>query len=230
MKEQILADLRESILQGRRHAADEGLTEDLVGRPGAVELTKTALEQGIDLKEILAQGLNDAMTEVGKRYASGEYFIPDMLAAAEAVGVAMEVLKPHLAQQKEKTKGKFILATVEKDQHDIGKNIVGLMLRGAGFEVVDLGTDVPAREIASAVAAEGADFVGLSALLDTTMRYMRKTIAELEKQGLREKVKVLIGGAPTSPEFAAEIGADSHCKDAFAAVAAAESFIRGGKN
>lgn len=144
-----------------------------------------------------------------------------MLSAAEAVGSVMDTLEPYLINEGTTTKGKFLLATVEKDQHDIGKNIVGIMLKGAGFQVIDLGISVPAADIARAVEEEKPDFLGLSALLNTTMSYMQTTINLLEERGLRSNLKILIGGAPTSPEFAAEIGADAHCKDAFAAVSTA---------
>jgi len=191
-------------------------------------LVRKSLAQGIAAGRILVEAISGGMEIVGRKFEQGEYYIPDMLASAEAVGVAMEILAPHLtAAANLKPKGKFILATVEKDQHDIGKNIVGIMLKGAGFQLVDLGVNVPACRIADAIEREGADFVGLSALLDTTMRYMGHTIEELKRRQLRSRVKVLIGGAPTSPEFAREIGADAHCKDAFAAVETANRLAEG---
>ena len=134
----------------------------------------------------------------------------------------MELLKPHLLKGGLEHKGKFIVATVQGDQHDIGKNVVAILLGGAGFEVIDLGVDVSPDDIVAAVQREEAEFLGLSALLTTTMMFMKETIDKLEEAGLRSKVKVLIGGAPISAEFAQEIGADGYGKDAFHAVALAE--------
>lgn len=221
----LIQAIRYNVLQGRRDKDDEGLEEDMVGQPGVVELVQQALEKGVPVKDILLHGLTEGMNEVGKKFESKEYFIPDMLSAAEAVGAVMDILEPYLLKQGERSKGKFVLATVEKDQHDIGKNIVGIMLKGAGFQVVDLGISVPAQGIVAAVEREKPQFLGLSALLDTTMRFMRDTIELLEEKGLRSQVKILIGGAPTSPEFAEKIGADAHCKDAFAAVATANKMV-----
>lgn len=219
---ELMEAIKENIIQGRRNAEDEGLVDELLGEPGVAELITEALDRGMDGGEILVQAVTAGMQVVGQKFEKREYYIPDMLAAAEAVGTAMDVLEPHLGKTGTgAAKGKFILATVEKDQHDIGKNIVGIMLKGAGFQLVDLGVGVPAERIVRAVEEEEADFVGLSALLDTTMRYMAETIEQLETRRLRPRVKVIIGGAPTSPEFAATIGADAHCKDAFAAVATA---------
>ncbi|MFZ5633003.1 MAG: cobalamin B12-binding domain-containing protein [Bacillota bacterium] len=211
-----------NVIQGRRNKDDEGLEEDLTGRPGVRELVQEALNAGAPVRDILLNGLSDGMKVVGEKFERKEYFIPDMLASAEAVGVAIDVLEPYLVKEGQGLRGKFVLATVKNDQHDIGKNIVGILLKGAGFKVVDLGINVPSAAIVEAARREQADFVGLSALLDTTMCYMGEAIKELEAAGLRDKVRVIIGGAPTSPEFAAKIGADAHCRDAFAAVETAE--------
>lgn len=224
---QLIDAIKYNVIQGRRNSEDEGLEDDLAGKPGVEELVREALEKGVPLQDILLKGLSAGMQVVGEKFEHREYFIPDMLAAAEAVGVVMDILEPHLVKEGQNIKGKFILATVEKDQHDIGKNIVGIMLKGAGFKVLDLGTNVPSAEIVAAVQKEQPGFLGLSALLDTTMPFMEKTIGELEAAGLRGSVKVLVGGAPTSPEFAAKIGADAHCRDAFAAVAATEKLAGG---
>lgn len=223
----LLELIKKNIIQGRRNQADEGLEEELTGRPGVAELVKEALAAGIPPEQILVRAVSEGMQAVGEKYSCGQYFIPDMLAAAEATGVAVDLLAPYLTKgEKNQMKGKFILATVEKDQHDIGKNIVGIMLKGAGFRVIDLGTNVPAAQVVDAAEHEQAEFIGLSALLDTTMGYMSGTIQELQKRNLREKVKVLIGGAPTSREFAREIGADAYCPDAFAAVETANRYAR----
>jgi len=221
----LISAIRYNVLQGRRNKDDEGLEDDMIGQPGVEELVKEALEKEVPVQEILLHGLTDGMKQVGEKFERKEYFIPDMLSAAEAVGSVMDILEPYLQSQGTSSKGKFILATVEKDQHDIGKNIVGIMLKGAGFQVVDLGINVPANEIVTAVEREKPDFLGLSALLDTTMRYMQDTINLLKEKGLRSGIKILIGGAPTSPEFARQIGANAHCKDAFAAVSTANAMV-----
>jgi 5-methyltetrahydrofolate--homocysteine methyltransferase len=165
------------------------------------------------------------MNEVGQRFESGEFLIPDMLASAEAVGAAMNVLAPHLEQAGVERKGKFVIATVAGDLHDIGKNIVAIMLKGAGLEVIDLGTDVKAEKIVESVVEHKPMFLGLSALLTTTMREMENVINRLKDASVRDDIKVLIGGAPTSAEFARKIGADNFCSDVFAAVAVVKGSI-----
>ena len=197
---------------------DEGFDEGLEGKPAVVELINEAVEKKMDAKDIVLQGLTKAMNEVGEKFETGEYLIPDMLASAECVGAGMDILGPLLMQAGIESKGKFLIATVAGDLHDIGKNIVAIMLKGAGYEVIDLGNDVPTERIVSAVRDHQAAFLGLSALLTTTMREMEAVIAELKDSGLRDNVKVLIGGAPTSKEFANKIGADAYCTDAFQAI------------
>ncbi len=231
MSEDYIEKIVSNVLQGRRDKDDEGIDEGFEGQPGVTELVEEALEQGMDVEKILAEGLSRGMELVGEKYETGEYFIPDMLSSAEAVGAAMEIMEPHLVKKGSKEgKGKVIMATVEKDIHDIGKNLVSIMLKGAGFAVVDLGINVPASRIADEVEKEEAGLIGLSALLDTTMPLMAKTIKELESRNLRDKVKVIIGGAPTSDQFAQEIGADAYGADAFAAVTLAEKLmVRGDK-
>jgi 5-methyltetrahydrofolate--homocysteine methyltransferase len=158
------------------------------------------------------------MEIVGEKFEKNEYLIPDMLASAECVGVAMDLLAPHLVKAGVESKGQFVIATVAGDLHDIGKNIVAIMLKGAGYNVVDLGTDVSVDRIVVTVKEIRAPFLGLSALLTTTMRVMGDVIEKLVQEGLRDNVRVLIGGAPTSKAFAKEIGADAHCQDAFDAI------------
>jgi 5-methyltetrahydrofolate--homocysteine methyltransferase len=227
MKKDLIESIVENVLQGRRNKNDEGIEEGAVGQPGVAELVKDALDSGIGTNEILLDGLSRGMGLVGEKYESGEYFIPDMLTAAEAVEAGMAVMEPYIIKNgKSGGKGKIIMATVEKDLHDIGKNLVCIMLRGAGFTVVDLGIDVPAARIAEAAEEEGAGVVGLSALLNTTMINMGEVVKELEAKGLRDRVKVLIGGAPTSEDFAREIGADGYGKDAFAAIREAEKLLK----
>lgn len=230
MKDELIERIVENVLQGRRNKEDEGIEEDYAGEPGVAELVQEALDSGIDTNTILLKGLSAGMEQVGQKYETGEYFIPDMLTAAEAVEAGMKVMEPHLAGEgASEGKGKVVMATVEKDLHDIGKNLVSIMLRGAGFNVVDLGIDVPAARIVEAAEEEKADLVGLSALLNTTMVNMEDVIKELENKGLRDKIKVIIGGAPTSDDFADEIGADAYGKDAFAAIRAAEQLLSGGE-
>ncbi len=227
MSKDVIDQIVNNVLQGRRNKDDEGIEEGMAGDPGVAELVQEALDSGIDTNEILLKGLSKGMEMVGEKYETGEYFIPDMLTAAEAVEEGMKVMEPHLVKGEGSSgKGKVIMATVEKDLHDIGKNLVAIMLKGAGFTVVDLGIDVPAARIVEAAEEEGAGLVGLSALLNTTMSNMGDVVKELEKKGMRDQVKVLIGGAPTSQEFAEEIGADSYGKDAFAAIKEAEKLLK----
>lgn len=217
--QQLLEKMAFNVTQGRVVAEDEGIDEGLEGQPAVTELVEEALEQDINPKSIVLDGLTQAMDVVGKKFDEGTYLIPDMLASAECVGAAMDILSPHLLKAGVESKGKFIIATVAGDLHDIGKNIVSIMLKGAGYEVVDLGADVTTDQIIEAVRDNQAPYLGLSALLTTTMRVMGDVIAKLEKEGLRDTVKVLIGGAPTSQDFANQIGADAYCKDAFEAIA-----------
>jgi 5-methyltetrahydrofolate--homocysteine methyltransferase len=217
-KQELLKKIAENVIQGRVVAEDEGFDEGFEGQPAVTELVEKALAEKIDPKEIVLESLTGSMEEVGRKFDSGEYLIPDMLASAECVGAAMDILGPHLAGAGVESKGKFVLATVAGDLHDIGKNIVAIMLKGAGFEVQDLGNDVTTERIVSAVKETGAGYLGLSALLTTTMREMQTVIEALEKEGLREKTRVLIGGAPTSADFAKDIGADAYCRDAFHAI------------
>jgi 5-methyltetrahydrofolate--homocysteine methyltransferase len=218
MDQQILLDkIALNVIQGRLEAEDEGFDEGLEGKPAVTELVKEAIRDGVDPKSIVLEALTRSMEVVGEKFESGEYLIPDMLASAECVGVAMDLLSPHLLKAGVETKGKFVISTVQGDLHDIGKNIVSIMLKGAGYEVIDLGADVPTERIIEAVKEHQAPYLGLSALLTTTMRAMGDVIVKLKEEGIRESVKVLIGGAPTSREFADQIGADAHCKDAFEA-------------
>ncbi len=218
MSEDILALLKENVIQGRATSEDEGLMGDMAGKPAVAELTQEALKKHINLEKIIKEGLTEGMQVVGDKFATKEYFIPDMLASAEAVTKAMDILRPHLEKSGVESKGKFVIATVKGDLHDIGKNIVAILLRGSGYEVTDLGTNVPEEKIVDVVRESQPDFVGLSALLTTTMDSMGDVIESLKKNGLRDKVKVLVGGAALSQEFADEIGADAYCLDGFQAL------------
>jgi len=221
--EDILALIRENVIQGRVTQDDDGFNEGMVGQPGVSELTEKALAQSISPRDIINGGLTEGMDIVGQKYETKEYYIPDMLASAEAVGAAMEVLEPHLAESGIKPKGKVIVATVKGDLHDIGKNIVSILLRGAGYMVKDLGNDIDPQTIVAAVREEKPQFLGLSALLTSTMIHMKETIQALTESGLRDKVKVIIGGAAVSEEFANSIGADGYGADGFQAVRVIEA-------
>ena len=223
MTEDIINLIRENVIQGRVTRDDEGMEEGMVGQSAVTELTKEALASGIGVENIINKGLTKGMAIVGQKFETEEYFIPDMLASAEAVGAAMEILEPHLASSGVKVKGKIIVATVKGDLHDIGKNIVSILLRGAGYTVKDLGNDIDPQVIVDAVRDEGAEFLGLSALLTSTMVHMKDVIEALIESGLRDKVKVIVGGAPVSEEFAQSIGADGYGADGFQAVAIVES-------
>ena len=220
----IIERIRVNVIQGRVEAEDEGIEEGMEGQPAVTELVEEALEKGIDPKQIVLDGLTKGMNEVGEKFERGEYLIPDMLASAECVGAAMDILAPHLEKAGVESRGKFVIATVAGDLHDIGKNIVSIMLKGAGYEVVDLGTDVATDKIVQYLKEQNASFLGLSALLTTTMRVMEEVVQKLKAAGIRDQVKVLIGGAPTSEEFAREIGADAHCRDAFQAIEVLKSY------
>ena len=217
-EKEIIAKIAFNVIQGRVTAEDEGFDEGLEDQPAVMELIKRAIEMKIDAKKIVIDGLTGSMETVGEKFDRGEYLIPDMLAAAECVGAAMDLLGPFLADAGVESKGRFVLATVAGDLHDIGKNIVAIMLKGAGFDVMDLGNDVTTDRIVSEIKESGAGYLGLSALLTTTMREMKKVIEKLDQEGLRDQVRVLIGGAPTSNAFAEEIGADAYCRDAFHAI------------
>lgn len=216
MSTKILEEIALNVIQGRVEAEDEGFDEGFEGKPAVAELVQEAIDEGLEPGKILIQGLTASMEEVGIKFESGEYLIPDMLAAAEAVGVGMDLLTPYLLKAGVESKGKFVIATVAGDLHDIGKNIVAIMLKGAGYEVIDLGVDVPNERIISTVNEYKASFLGLSALLTTTMRNMEEVVLNLKEKGLRDQVKICIGGAPTSQSFSDSIGADTHCVDAFA--------------
>lgn len=216
MSSELLDKIALNVVQGRVEEEDEGFDEGFEGQPAVTELVEEAIEKGISPGDILIQGLTASMEDVGRKFESGEYLIPDMLAAAEAVGAGMDLLTPHLLKAGVESKGKFVIATVAGDLHDIGKNIVAIMLKGAGYDVIDLGVDVSTEKIIETVQETQAPYLGLSALLTTTMRNMEEVVAKLNELDMRDNVKVCIGGAPTSQDFSDKIGADTHCVDAFA--------------
>ena len=188
---------------------------------------EAALKAGATADLIMNEGLIGAMTEVGRLFEAGEYYVPEMLISARAMQNGLGVLKPYLAQSGVKAAGKVAIGTVKGDLHDIGKNLVGMMLEGAGFEIKDLGTDVSPEKYVAAVKADGVDVVALSALLTTTMPNMLATIEALKAAGLRDKVKVIIGGAPVTEAYAKQIGADGYSADASAATRLARSLMAG---
>ncbi len=222
--EDIIALLKENVIQGRKTKDDEGVDGDSIGMPGVIELTQLALESNIPPEVIIEEGLTTGMQVVGDKFAAKEYFVPDMLASAEAVSGAQDILKPYLEDSDAMSKGKFAIATVKGDIHDIGKNIVATLLKGAGYEVDDLGINIPPEKIVEYVREYKPDFLGLSALLTTTMLAMGETIEALKENGIRDSVKVLIGGAAVSEEFAQQIGADAYCVDGFHAIKVLEEF------
>ncbi len=183
------------------------------------------VEDGVPAQEILERGLIAAMDEIGQAFASGEVFIPDVLLSARAMNEAVEALGPHLASGADRERGRILIGTVAGDVHDIGKNMVVTMLKGVGFEVADLGVNVPRARFVAAVAESKPDILGLSALLTTTMMEMRQVIASLEAAGLRDSCRIIVGGAPVSAGFAADIGADGFAEDAASAVALAKQLI-----
>jgi 5-methyltetrahydrofolate--homocysteine methyltransferase len=184
---------------------------------------KNALQAGIKPEQILSEGLIAAMSEVGARFERGEFYVPEMLIAARAMQSGLSILRPLLTDQAMAMRGKVVIGTVKGDLHDIGKNLVAMMLEGAGYEVVDLGTDVPPEKFASAVREHHPALVGMSALLTTTMRNMKETIEAIEDIGLRGQVKIMVGGAPLTEAFAKDVGADGYAPDASRAVALAKS-------
>jgi 5-methyltetrahydrofolate--homocysteine methyltransferase len=192
---------------------------------GAKDGVQAALDAGLEPGLILSDGMIAAMKEVGKRFEDGDYFVPEMLIAARAMQSGLSLLKPYLVSGDVKSAGKIIIGTVKGDLHDIGKNLVGLMLEGAGFEVTDLGMDVPPEKFVEAVNAGSANIVALSALLTTTMPNMKVTIEAFQNAGLRDKVKIMIGGAPVTHDYANQIGADGYSPDASQAVVLAQSLL-----
>ena len=204
--------------------ADLAAAVEVGNRAAAAELTQEALDDGLDPKRVL-DAMTAAMDVVGRKFQDGEMFVPEMLIAARAMKAGMAILEPALIAAGVAPEYTAVVGTVEGDLHDIGKNLVGMMWKGAGFEVVDLGVNVPAERFVEAARARGAHIVGVSALLTTTMPNMRAVVEAVRAAGL--PAKVVIGGAPTTPEFAAQIGADGHAADAGAAVELARRLLAG---
>jgi len=192
---------------------------------GAMAITQRGLDEGADLQALIDGGMIPAMAEVGRRFEEEEYFVPELLLSARAMKAALGILRPLLSDSGVEPVGCVVMGTVQGDLHDIGKNLVAAMLEGAGFEIVDLGSDVSPAQFVEAVRDSKANLVGLSALLTVTMPSMKAIIEELEKAGLRDGVKVLVGGAPLSSDYAKEISADAYADNASAAVRTARQLI-----
>jgi len=202
------------------------LAENLInGKAQEVaELTRKALDDGVPPGEILNGGLIKGMGVVGERFKNNEFYVPEVLIAARAMHAGMDILKPALAESGVKPIGRVLLGTVKGDLHDIGKNLVAMMLEGAGFEVIDLGIDVPPEKFVEAVKA-GGDVIAMSALLTTTMTAMKTTLDALEEAGVKDKIKTMIGGAPVTQNYADEIGADGYARDAASAADKAKELM-----
>ena len=191
----------------------------------AKSVTEEAIQEGIDPKTLLDECMIPAMDEVGRLFEEDEYFVPELLIAARAMRAALDILRPLLAETGAKPVGSVAIGTVKGDLHDIGKNLVAAMLEGGGFEIFDLGVDTDPAAFVSAVKEKGVEVVALSALLTTTMPGMKNVIEELENAGLRDRTKVMIGGAPVTERFAQQIGADGYSSSAAGAVALARQFV-----
>ncbi|MDR2041712.1 MAG: corrinoid protein [Tannerella sp.] len=191
----------------------------------AVETTKIVIEQKADTKLIIENYMSKAMDEIGQRFEHGKAFVPELLMSARAMKGALELLRPLLVDSHIPRAGTIVIGTVKGDLHDIGKNLVASMLEGSGFEVINLGVDISSGKFADSIIAHKADILCLSALLPTTMNYMKEVIRTLEETGIRNQVKVMIGGAPISHSFAQEIGADGYSSNANAAVSLAKQLL-----
>jgi len=194
--------------------------------PKVKELTQQALAEGAAPGELITKYLIPAMSEVGDRFERNEYYVPELLIAARAMQGALAILKPLLTDSDIKSAGKVVIGTVKGDLHDIGKNLVSMMLQGAGFEIIDMGVDVAPEKFVDAIKTNKADVVALSALLTTTMPSMKTTIEALKAAGLRDSVKVIIGGAPVTQRYADEIGADGYAPDANSAVRKTKELLK----
>lgn len=209
--ESLVKDIYQGVMEGQARLVQEKV--------------QAALEADISAATILNEGMISAMAEVGRLFEEGEYYVPEMLVAARAMQTGLALLKPVLQSEDVKSSGKIVIGTVKGDLHDIGKNLVGMMLEGAGYEVIDLGTSVSPEQYIAAVHDHNPQIVAMSALLTTTMPAMSSTIQALKDAGLREHVKIMIGGAPVTENYAQQIGADGYSADASRAVALARSLL-----
>ena len=213
--EKLLEDIKNIVVSGK-HAEVEALVEK-------------AVAGGANLDDLINNALIAAMDIVGQRFAASEIFVPEMLVSAMTMKKGLEIIKPLLKEAQSQSKGKVMLCTVKGDLHDIGKNLVAMMLEGAGLEVIDLGVDATVEMVIASVKELQPDVLGMSALLTTTMPEMEKVIDALQAQGIREKVKIMIGGAPVGSDFATKIGADAYGEDAAEAVSITRNLIHQGK-
>jgi 5-methyltetrahydrofolate--homocysteine methyltransferase len=191
----------------------------------ALSLAKKALDEGCNPLDLVAGCMIPAMDEVGRRFGCQEFYVPDLLLAGRAMKGALEVVRPLLAAGGAEPTGKVVIGTVKGDLHDIGKNLVASLLEGGGFEILDLGVDVPPAQFIAAVRKSNAGIVALSALLTTTLPAMKTVVEAFQQAGLRDQVKIMIGGAPVTRQYAAEIGADAYCRDAVTAVQTARVLV-----
>jgi len=205
----------------------EELSQAIIEGDGEVafELTKKALDASIPANEVLDRGLIPGLQKVGDLFENGDYFLPELIVSGDAVSQALELLKPIMSKESAPHMGKFLIGTVQGDVHNLGKNIVVMMLRGNGWEVTDLGVDVSPEEFCSAVDKGDYQILGMSSLLTMTMSNAAATIEALKTAGLRDRVKIMVGGAPTTPEWAEKIGADAHAKDGPAAAKVAAALV-----
>ncbi|CAB4948328.1 MAG: cobalamin-binding protein [Actinobacteria bacterium] len=200
--------------------------ETMVGNaPAVLDLTNQGLEAGLTPEQLLFDSLIPSLEEVGARFERGDWFVPEMLIAGRAMSGALEILRPLLAQTGAQSVGTFVMGTVKGDVHDIGKNLVNIMLEGAGFTVIDLGVQTPPEKFIAAIEEHQPDVVGMSAFLTTTMPMFKATINAIEKAGLRDKVIIMVGGAPVTQEYADVVGADGYAADAATAVRLAKELI-----
>jgi 5-methyltetrahydrofolate--homocysteine methyltransferase len=211
MMQQMNVDIFKAILAGDMAASKEKVQE--------------AIELGIPAEFILKEGLISAMAEVGRRFEAGDYFVPEMLISARAMKESLSVLRPLLVEADVRPAGKVVIGTVKGDLHDIGKNLVSMMLEGGGFTVVDLGVDVSTMRFIEEIGSSKVDILAMSALLTTTMPQMKATIKTIEEAGIRDQIKVIVGGAPVTESYASEIGADGFASDASRAVSLAKSLV-----
>ncbi|MGB3764750.1 MAG: corrinoid protein, partial [Ornithinimicrobium sp.] len=201
--------------------------ETLVGNaPEVLSLTNTGLELGMEPQSMLFEALIPSLEEVGARFERGDFFVPEMLIAGRAMAGAMARLRPLLAETGVETVGKFLMGTVKGDVHDIGKNLVNIMLEGAGFEVIDLGVQVPPEKFVEKILEHQPDIVGMSAFLTTTMPMFKANLNALQKAGIRDQVIVMVGGAPVTQEYADAVGADGYAADASATVKRAKALLK----
>ncbi len=207
----ILKQISEDLQNGKQEEVKEGIKE--------------AVETGVDPQKILEEGLLGGMSIIGEKFKNNEVFVPEVLVSARAMNTGMEVLQPRLIESGVEAKGKVVLGTVKEDLHDIGKNLVRMMLKGAGFEVFDLGKDVAPEEFVDKIKEEDVDIVGISALLTTTMGNIKTVIEKLEDEGLKDEVSIMVGGAPITEDFAQEIGADGYAENASSAADLAKEII-----